>query len=58
MEVALDLGFVNQEQINKVIEQQKNDVDVGVSKTLGDYLFEQRVITLEQVKKNPSISSD
>lgn len=50
-EIAVDLGFLNQDQVNKALEQQKVDRSIGVTKPIGAYLFEANAVTKEQISQ-------
>ena len=48
-EIAVDLGFVQQELANKTLEEQKVDKATGENKPIGQYLFQKGLISKEQI---------
>ncbi len=50
-EVAVDLGFIASEELEKVLRRQKIDKIIGISKPLGAYFFEDGSLTRDQVDK-------
>lgn len=50
-EVALDLNFISQAQIDAALEQKMVDVAIGVQKPLSAYLFDAGYLSKEQVGK-------
>jgi formylglycine-generating enzyme required for sulfatase activity len=47
--IAIKLGFVTEEGIRKVLINQETDSIIGIKKHIGTYLFEEGLITKEQI---------
>jgi len=50
-EVAVDLGFATNEDLERVIRRQKIDKNIGISKPIGAYFFEDGKLNRDQVDK-------
>lgn len=48
-EIAIDLGFITQEDANQALEAQKVDSAIGQDKRVGAYLFEKNLLDKEQI---------
>ncbi|HOX41751.1 MAG TPA: hypothetical protein PK263_06220 [bacterium] len=48
-EIAADLGFVSNEQVSRMLEEQGVDRAIGVNSPIGEYLFKANILTKEQI---------
>ena len=48
-EVAVDLGLLNNDQVQEFLEKQRVDIAIGEKKPIGTYLFEAKILNKEQI---------